>query len=719
MTSKTVSTFCRICEPMCGILATVEDGRITDVKANKDHVLSQGHFCKKARAMIEITYDPDRVLYPLKRTGGPGEFERISWDQAYKEIAAKLKQIRGTHGTDAVATYMGNPPYYSYAAMLGLGMFKQAMDIRWSYCVNGEDGNAIMAACGLLYGGVGVQPKPDYWRTDFLIIDGSNPLASHGSPLCEPRVGTALKEIRARGGRVVVVDPRQTETAREFEHVGINAGTDAYFLSAMIHEIIKHDLVDSDFIARRTRNFDALKQAVATYTPEWATGHCGIPAEVIRQLALDFARAKSATFHTRLGTSSQRFGTLSTMLAHVLCAITGNLDKPGGLVFGFGLIDLGKVLGAAPSGTKPSRVDKLPDVAGDLPATALINDIEVPGEGQVRAMIMLGANPCLNAAASGERLDHALQKLELFVSTDLYVNDTNQFAHYVLPSAAFYEREDVPFLSMGLMIRPSMYATRAVIEKQGEAKEDWQIMDDICRYMGLGAALPSKGMRFLAKLGLRLKPKHFMDLIIRTSWAGDKYGLRPKGLSMKKLMDDLPNGVTLRADLPTGVIDEKMLTPDKKIDVGRAEILSELARLASDTFYRQEKFPLRLFGLRKKSTQNSWMHNVPSLARDHKEITAMIHPDDAAARRILDGDRIHIRSAHGELDVRAEVTAAVKPGNVSMPHGFGHRAGMRFAISERGVNSNILASDRAEDADRISAMSVLNGIPIQVTTLSA
>ena len=718
MAVEKVSTFCRICEPQCGLIAVVEDGQIVDVEANPNHVLSKGHFCKKARAMIDVTYDSDRVLRPLKRTGGPGEFSEISWDQAYTEIAEKLKSIRADFGSDSVSTYMGNPPYYSYAAMLWLEMFNKTLDIRWKYCVNGEDGNALLATSTILYGSAGVIPKPDLWRTDFLLIEGGNPMVSHGSSFAEPRIGSAIREIKDRGGRVIVVDPRETETARGNEYIPINAGTDAYFVSALINQVIEQELTDHQFIEKYTRDFEQLKEIVADCSPEWAEQHSGIPAETIRTLAKDFSSAKRATIHHRIGTSSQRYGTLSTMLLNTLCIITGNLDKPGGLVFGWGLMNMAKVVGTDPIGTKPSRVDKLPDVAGGLPSTALIGDIETPGEGQLKALIMLGANPCLTSPACGPRLDAALQKLDLFVSTDLYVTETNQFADYVLPAATFFEREDVPFLAMPEMLRPSMYASKAVVERRGDVKEDWEILDDICRYMGMGAALPSKPLQWLAKVGLRLKPRHIMDLIIRTSSKGDKFGLKPGGLSIKKLQKDLPNGIRLKDELPTGIFEESIMTPDKKICLANDQVVSEMKRLKADEFYQQEDYPLRLFGMRKKSTQNSWMHNVSALAKDHQQQTVLINPVDARSRDIEDGDRIQIRSPYGKIAVHAELSESVKLGNISLPHGWGKNGKMEFANSIKGANSNVIASDDPKDTDQVSAMSVLNGIPVALHSIT-
>ena len=713
MASEKIPTFCRICEPQCGIYATVENGRFTGVTANNDHVSSQGHFCKKSAAMVDVVYDADRLLHPLKRTGGPGEFTRISWEQALEEIAAKLKKTRDEYGATSVATYLGNPPYYSYATVFWHEMFTQALGIKWKYHVHAEDGGAIAGSNSLLYGAAALMTMPDLWRTQFLLVVGANPVVSHGSTFSEPRVVHALKEIKDRGGRVVVVDPRRNETAVDNEYISIHAGSDAYLAAALLHEVIAADLVDHSFIAEHTSGFDRLKQLVESCDAHWAAQQTGIEAEVITRLAHDFARSPSAAVHLRMGTSAQRFGTLTTALFNMLCAITGNLDRPGGMNFGDGLLDPERIVGDTKVGELRSRVDNLPDVICHLHYVELVNDIEVPGDEQVHALFMIGANPALASPASGGKMEAALQKLDLFVSQDIYMNETNRLADYILPSATWPESEGIPLISFSMMLRPSAYASKPIIEKRGEVREDWQILDDICRHMGLPGAYP-KPLRLLARLGLKLKPRHVLDLLIRMSPDGDKFGLRRKGLSLKKLLNDHPNGVGLRSELPTGVLRDKLATKDKRVDLAAPQIQAEFERLLNDRFFQQAEFPLRLAGMRQKSAHNSWLHNVPKLAKDHQYHTVRISPEDAQRRGIHSGDEVVIRSAYGEVSIAANVTDIMKPGNIALPHGWGHRGSWRLANSSGGVNVNIIASDDPADAEKLSGMSTLNGIPVEV-----
>ena len=699
---------------MCGVMATVEDGRITKIRPNPDHVHSKGHFCRKATAMVDVTYDPDRILHPLKRDGGPGEFKRISWDQVYSEICSELKKVRLESGPEAVATYVGNPPYYGYATMLALQGFQQTMGVKWKYGVNGEDGNALIAADTILYGSAGLMPKPDLWRTDFLIIAGANPLVSHGSAMSEPLVAQALNSIVRRGGRIVVVDPRRTETASKYEHLPIFAGADGYLVTALIREVIAQGVVDGRFVARRCNDFDELNEAVRDCTPEWASEHCGIPADAIRSLAVDFAAANSATVHCRTGTSTQRFGTLSTMGFQVLCAITGNLDAPGGLAFGGGIVDMSKIAGTERIGVTRSRASGLPEVGGSLPSSALVGDILEAGSGQVRALIMLGANPCLSSPACGPELDAALQALSLFVSLDLYINETNRYANYILPATSMFEREDLPLLTMAMQLRPSLYATGAVVEPRGEAKEDWVILDEVCRKLGLGGALGTPLFRRFSKLGVRVSPRQLIDMLIRTSAVGDKFGLKPNGLSFSKLVKRHPNGVALSDDLPSDTLGKKLATPDRRICLASQEFLSEVERLKQDTFYRKPDFPMRMISMREKISHNTWMHNARSVMPATRRHLARMNPSDAAARQIMEGELISIVSADGEISTHATLTDTLTEGTIAVPQGWGHNAGWRYANQKGGVNSNLIASGNPADFDKVSGISTLNGIPVQV-----
>ena len=697
MNSKEVSTFCRVCEPVCGVLATVEDGRITRIRSNPDHVLSQGHFCKKAMGAVDVTYDPDRVIYPMKRTGGPGEFTRISWEQAYSEITERLTATRSQYGPAAFAIYSGNPPAFAAATMISTSVFTAALDVKWKYTVNFEDGVAILAACEILYGKAALT-KPDFWRSHFALIVGANPVGSHGSIICEPIVSKALKSIVDRGGRVVAVDPRKGETAQMFEHLPIRAGADAFFLAAMLHEVIAQGYADQAFIDNNTRDFEQLKSALSRCTPEWASRHSGVPAQTICDLARDFGSAESACVYGRTGTCTQRYGTLSNILMQMIAIVTGNLDSPGGNSFGWGFMDYEAPLMNA----NPSRTTGMPDVGGMLGSGSLASDIEQAGDEQVRALFMVGANPALSAPG-GDRLCQALDKLDLFFSIDLYINETNRYADYVLPGASMYEREDVPMLAMaGMMLRPSIYATPAVIDKQGEAKEDWEILYEIARRMGYGEAV-------------KMTPREMIDGIIRSNEFGDHFGKKPEGLTLDKILSDHPNGVALMPHMPTGVITERLATPDKRIPLAEPRFVAEISELLADESFQSTEFPMRLHSMREPLTHNSWMHNAESLARADRKHYARLHADDAERYGIRDGGDMRIASPFGEVIVRAQVSDRMTRGNVALPHGWGHEGGWKIANERGGVNVNRLSSSSSVYWDRITGGSVLNGIPVHIS----
>ena len=694
---RDVSTFCRVCEPMCGVLATVEDGRITKIRSNPDHVLSRGHFCKKAMGAVDITYDPDRVLYPLKRTGGPGEFERVSWEQAFSEIAERLSTVRSESGNAAFATYIGNPPAFASANALAHNVMAKALGVKWRYSVNSEDAMPFVAAVETLFG-KGSLTRPDFWRSDFVLIVGGNPVGSHGSLICEPIVGKALKSVVDRGGRVIAIDPFCSETANRFEHQPILAGSDPYFLSALLKSVIDQGFVDSDFVDRHTSGFYELCRILAPCSADWGEHHSGIPRETIRDLARQFGSAGSATIYGRTGTCTQRHGTLANILMHLIAIVTGNLDSEGGLSFGWGFVD-----SAGPRiGTTTSRTTGLPDVGGSLPSVALRSDIIEPGDGQVRALMMVGANPAL-AAPVGGMLCEAVQQLDLFFSLDLYVNETNRFADYVLPCATMWEREDVPFVGMlGMMLRPSMYATAPVIEREGEVKEEWEIYFELCNRLGKSEATA-------------VTPHDMIDGIIRRSRFGDRFGENPDGLNYDKLLDDYANGVELMEHMPVGVLENYVANDDRLVHLAAPAFISEMEHLFADDYFAQPQFPLRLHSMREVLTHNTWMHNARSLAKSRRNHFARISKEDADRYGIEDNSEVWIRSPYGEVRTIARITKKISPGNVALPHGWGHQGGWQIANQRGGVNANILASDNPADSDRISGGSVLNGIPISMS----
>lgn len=705
---KEVLTFCRICEPSCGLVAQVQNGRIISVQGNRDHVSSQGHFCKKAVGAVEVTYDPDRVLRPLKRVGAPGEFEPISWRQAMTEIAGRLAQIRKDHGPAAFATFLGQPPTNSYSTAMWYPAFKKVLGTKWNYAVNAEDSAAYMRACEILYGSVSILPKPDLWRTDFAIIIGANPLVSHGSLCGEPQIRKCLKDIVGRGGRVVVIDPRRTETAQLFEHIGINAGTDAWLLLAMLREILVDGLIDHEFVAARTRHIEELRAIVEPFSPEMASSHCGVGADVIRALARDLAAAPSALIYGRTGTCTQQFGTLINLLQNLICLVTGNVDRAGGMVIPVSPFGGNPTISSGPRAeTLRSRTTGLPAVAGYMPSRALVSDITEPGPERVRALMMLGANPLSSSAATGPAYVEALAQLDLFFSLDLYVTETNRHAHYILPVTTIYEHEDVPFKYLFAQLRPAIWATQAVIKPCGEARDDWQIMNDICRRLGEGGAYESKLHRIMAAAGWEVKPATLLDKMIRRSEMGRKHGL-----SLRRLLEQDRNGVSLEEGLPVGLWSER----SHPIDLAGPELAGEMLRLAQ--YETDTTYPYRLIGMREMLSQNTWMHNVPVLMPPGRRHQLHVSPVDAAKLQVNNGDQVEVTSAAGKLKTPVYISDRMTPGNVALPHGWGHAGGGRRANAAGGVNSNVLAGKGPRDVEALAGMSILNGIPVRIHPVS-
>jgi len=707
-----VNTYCRICEATCGLIAKMQNGRIISVEGNRDHIFSRGHFCKKAMGAVEVTYDPDRVTQPLKRIGGPGDFAPISWQQAMDEIAVKLKTIRSNYGAASFATFMGNPPTNSFSAWLWLNQFQKLLGIQWNYSANAEDAAAYQKACDLLYGSGWMLPKPDFWRTDFAIVIGANPFVSHGSLCSEPLMRECLRSVVERGGRVVVIDPRRTETAQAFEHIAINAGSDTWLLLAILNEIVRLNAVDHDFIRQRTTGFDRLAQVIASVTPAVAAEHCGITASVVSALARDFAAAPRAVLYGRTGTCTQRFGTLNNLLQNLICLVTGNIDVPGGMAFPSLPIRSSRFVNGDPVFPRAhSRADGLPSVNGLFPSRALVNDILQPGNDQVRALMMVGGNPVHSSGAAGEGYEAALERLDLHFSLDLYVNETNRHAHYILPVTGMYERADISTKYLFSQLRPCLWATEPVVQPLGAAREEWRIMNDLCRRLGFGGAYANRWLRRLAKLGIAVTPMALMNFSIRTSKIGDGYGRRPGRLSMRKLLKRYPNGYSLHPDLPTG-----LLAKDRRINLVCSELESEIDRLSMQR--PDARWPLRLSGMRELLTHNTWMHNVPSLATARRQHCVHINPQDADELGVGEGDLVEIHSAAGSVRVMAKRSDRMKAGNVALPHGWGHAGGWQRANRAGGVNSNVLAAKNMDDVEAVAGMSILNGIPVRIIRAS-
>jgi anaerobic selenocysteine-containing dehydrogenase len=700
------------------MIATVENGELKQLRPDRDHPLSRGYACPKGIAMADVQNDPDRVVYPLKRTGGPGEFERVSWEEAMSDIAARLRRIMDERGPDAIGWYMGNPGAFSYSHTLWAKGFLDGLGSSQYYSAGSQDVNNRFAASALLYGSPLLVPIPDLNRTDFLFMVGANPLVSHGSVLSAPRVREQLNAVVDRGGRVVVVDPRRSETARQYEHVAIRPDADAWLLLSMLHVIFAEGLEDRGWLERHGRGAAALAQHARRFDPERTEAATGVPAQTVRGLARDFASAASAAAYGRTGSCLGRFGTLVAYLLDALNAVTGNLDRPGGAVFGrppIALDDIAEKAGLATYGKVRSRFGNYPDVIGNLPATLIPKEITTPGTRQIRAFFVSAGNPVLSVP-DGNALEEAFAQLDLLVSLDFYVTDTSRHAHYILPSTTFLEREDVPVAFMGFFSTPFVQVTEAVVPPRGEARQEWRIIDDLSRRIGT-APYSLRPLRALARLGYRISPRRLIDAVLRTGPAGDLFGLRRSGLSLKKVARS-PHGVVLGDHIATGVLGARLRHSDRRVQLGDPDALGEIERLERSNGATGD-FPLSLIGLRELRSHNSWMHNSPLLMRGGRTHALRIHPGDAAAAGLSDGETARIASASGSIEVAVTVTDEMTPGTVALPHGWGHRGGWKLAAQSGGANVNQLAPSDPEGLERLAGMAHLNGIPVRVEAVAA
>lgn len=715
---ETKVTYCRICEPLCGLVATVEDGTVTQLRPDPDHPLSRGQACPKGIAFVEIQNDPDRVLHPLKRNER-GEFERVSWESALDDIVARLREIPRT----SIGGYLGNPPAFSYSHATWFAAFLKALGTRHSYSAGSQDINSRFAASALLYGTVTQLPFPDLPRTDFLMIVGGNPLVSHGSALNAPRIKDQLGAITRRGGRVVVVDPRRTETARAFEHVQVRPDSDAWLLLSMLHVIFAENLADEAAIRAQTVGVEAVRRAADAHPPEETEAVTGVPADVVRRLAREFAAAPSATAYGRTGSCLGRHATLVGALIDILAIVTGNLDRPGGTLFSRGVIPVEEVaerIKLATYAEKRSRLGGFGDVLGSFPAVLMADEITTPGEGRLRALFVSGGNPVLSVP-NGPKLAEALPKLDLMVSLDLYVNDTNRYADYILPATTWLEREDFPIAVASAAPTPFIQLAEPVVAPRGEARQEWQVYDEIATRIGvdpLGVGLLQKLAPLTTRLPVRATPRFLFELLLRMGPYGDRLGLRRSGINVRKLRRE-PHGIVLDEYAATGLRKHAVRHRGGKVRLDPPELVEEIARLG-DRHVADPDYPLRLIGLRELRSHNSWMHNSPTLMRGAgRKHQARINPADAEAAGIQNGAAVRIRSRFGEIETLALVSDEVGPGTVAVPHGWGHQGGgWELANKAGGANSNRLASSEIADVERLAGMAHLNGIAVALEAVS-
>ncbi len=720
-------TFCRICEPLCGMVATVEKGRLVALRPDKDHPLSAGFACQKGIAFTEVVNDPDRVTTPLRRTANG--FEPVSWDEAMTDIADRLADIHRRHGSSAIGWYYGNPGAFSYSHTLSLSMFMAGFGPRLHvFTAGSQDVNNRFVASQLLYGSPLALPIPDVLRTDLLVVIGANPIVSHGSVLTVPRINDRMHDIVMRGGRVLVIDPRKTETAAQFEWLGIIPDGDAYLLLSLLHVLFGENLVDRARLARQADGAVWLEQLAMPFGPEVTQLRTGIDPDTVRSLARDLARTPRAAVYGRFGTCTGENGTLTTYLLDAVNLVAGNLDQPGGSMFGrFGfpgerlaMKGLGALLRTIYT-RRRSRIGGFPSVLMSEPAGVMAKEITTGGPGQMRALLVSAGNPVLSVP-NGDELEDALRGLELMVGIDLYVNETLAHCHYVLPATTMYERDDFPLSFQTLQTTPFRQATEAVIAPVGQAREEWEVIDDITRRLwrrtpGLTALAAAR--KLLALFGVRPSPRLLVDAVIRLGDGGDLFGMRRGGMTFSRLTADHPHGTVLAPNLRDGVLRHTVVYRGRRVRLRHDEIASEVEALAGRRV--PDGYPMRLIGMRESRSENSWMHNAPLLMRGERVQYARMHVDDAASANIVDGDTVRIASPHGEIELPVIVTKDIVAGVVAVPHGWGHKGtgGWRTANDAGGANVNRLMSSAPEDIEKLAGMAHLTGVPVRVQPVAS
>jgi anaerobic selenocysteine-containing dehydrogenase len=740
----TVQRTCPLCEAGCGLDVTVGDGRVTRIRGDRLDVFSHGFLCPKGSTLKQLHEDPDRLRQPLVRRGD--RLEPATWAEAWQAVADGLGRVIDEHGRASVGAYVGNPNAHNLGALLYNRAFLRALGSPNVFSASTVDQRPKEIATGLLFGNVLTTPVPDIDRTDHLLVLGANPFASNGSFATAPDWPGRLRAIVGRGGRVVVVDPRRTKTAEEAtEHVAIRPGTDPFLLAAMLQELFATDRVDLGTVAEHVARVDELAEAIAGFTPESVAGRCGIPAETIRRMAHELAEAPSAAVYARIGTTVSPYGTVTSWLVDALNICTGNLDRPGGAMFTKAAAGAANTRGAGRYGRgirlgrRTSRVRGLPETFGELPVVALAEEIETPGEGQIRAMITVAGNPILSTPDS-VRLDAAFASLDFVVAIDIYLNETTRHADVILPAPSALQKSHYDVALLQLAVRNVANYSPPVLPLDDGQPDEWEILctlslllqgmapgdadpavvdDAMARGMVEQAVADEHGLvhgrevdELLAMLEPRRGPERILDVMLRTGPYGDGFGSRPDGLSLDVLLAH-PHGVDLGPLQPR--MPEALRQPDGMIDLAPEPLLDDLRARLVPQLGSDGDDGLLLVGRRHLRSNNSWMHNVEVLVKGKPRCTLQVHPDDAAARGLADGGLAEVRSSTGSVVAPVEVTDGVMAGVVSLPHGWGHDLpGARLAVAAEhaGVNSNVLADNDLFDV--VSGTAVLNGIPVEV-----
>jgi len=702
---------CNLCEAMCGLAITVEGNRIEEIRGDADDLFSRGHLCPKGPAMKEIYEDPDRLRHPVRRVSNG--WQRLTWDEAFEEAGTRLSAVRARHGRDSLGVYVGNPVVHNHGALLMLPGFLRSLQTKNRFDANSVDTNPRLLANALIYGDQYSVPIPDVDRTDYLLMLGANPAASNGSLMTLGDVRGRLKGLAKRGAKLVLIDPRRTETAAwANEHHFIRPAGDAAFLLALLHAIFAiPGRVDDAAVAKVASGLPEVRALAANYPPERVAGAVGIDAATIRRIASELCAAKAAVVYGRVGTCTQELGTVASWLIDCVNVVTGNFDRPGGAMFTEPAMDL--QLGSSPnrparrqSHRWTSRVRGLPEVGGTLPSAVIAEEMETPGPGQIRGFLTVSGNPVLSTP-NGERLARALAGLEYMVSVDFYVNETTRHANLILPGVHSLERSHFDLIFNSFAVRNVAKYGAPVLPKPAGGLEDWEILYELAMRLGglgTGVKLVDAAVKLAWRGGLKVSPDTVLAAGLRLS---------RRGVTLGRLKA-APHGIDLGP--LRSCREKKVRGPEHLAMLNHPMLLQDSARVERWVEANARRNgELTLIGRRHLRSNNSWMHNCASLVKGPERATALLHPADAARLGVVAGRQVRLRTRVGEVTAIAQLSDEMMPGVVSLPHGFGHKVAadtLRIAGATKGPNANAITDDA--QVDPLSGTAVLNGVPVVV-----
>ncbi|MFG6430638.1 molybdopterin-dependent oxidoreductase [Roseateles sp. LYH14W] len=723
---------CPLCEACCGLEVKTEGTHVITIRGAANDVFSHGYLCPKGVSLKDLHEDPDRLRTPLIKRDGV--FVKASWDEAFAEIERRLLPIHRDHGPDSVALTIGNPAAHKVSLLAYTPRLVRALGTRNAFSASTLDQMPKQLSAGLMFGHWLSIPLPDIERCDYLLILGGNPMVSNGSLWTVPDYRGKAKAMRARGGRIVVVDPRRSETAAAAdEHLPIRPGGDALLLLGIAHTLFEEGLVKLGRLEEHVNGLEEARAAVLPFPPEITAAGCGIPADVQRRIARELAAAPRAAVYGRIGTCTTRFGTVNSWLVDLINVLTGNLDREGGAMFAKAAAFASNTQGKPGSGKgvttgrRRSRVSGAPEVFGELPITVMAEEMQTAGEGQIKALITIASNPVLSAP-NGPRIAQALDGLDFMLSLDIYVNETTRHADVILPGLSPLEDLHFDVAFPQLSHRNHARFSGPVFDAEAGTPQEWQTILRLCALLegrGLGVdvaqlddeAIESDVRRFagdntpaiLSALEPWRGPERLIDLQLRIGPYGDQFGRKPDGLNLAKVKAASTvdgGGIDLGALTPR--IPEVLRTPSGKIELAPPSILADLASV------KAEPAPaFSLIGRRDTRSGNSWMHNLPVLAKGPERCTLLVNPGDAD--RLGLAEFAKVKSAVGELIARVERSADMSPGVVSLPHGWGHDLdGVLLGVARErpGVNMNALLDDAARDP--LSGNAVLSGVAVEV-----